>query len=123
MPEPGPWSCWRCRAEKTYPHGWCATPGCDCDDCCSPTAAELAGELVRKFRDWEFDVGQPVGPAHVWPVFAPTGADDYGHPQPPCLMAVCTSQAKADQLQAGLWGGQPDDTWTEQIRTDEVIPD
>jgi len=51
----GPWHCQRCRAEKTYPHGWCATAGCDCDECLSPTAAELARELVRKFGEWEFD--------------------------------------------------------------------
>jgi hypothetical protein len=60
MGEDRPWWCWRCRAEKTFPHGWCATPGCDCDECLSPAAAELAGELVRKFGEWEFGRdGQP----------------------------------------------------------------
>lgn len=120
----GPWICWRCRAEKTFPHAWCGTTAaCDCDECLSPTAAELAHELVRKFRDWEFDDGQPAGPADVWAVFSPTGDDDYGSELPPCLMAICTSDARAEQLRAGLWGGQPGDTYTEQIRTDQVIPD
>ena len=122
----GPWVCWRCRYETAFPHPWCGTTAaCHCDECISPTTDELAKELVRKFRDWEFDGdGQPIGPAHVWMIYSPTGEDDYGSPLPPVVMAVATSEPKADRIRGELWGGgQLDSTYTEQIRTDEMIPD
>lgn len=48
-PEEGPWFCWRCRAESTFPHSWCGTLNCDCDECLEPDVAAIGGELLRRW--------------------------------------------------------------------------
>ena len=49
--EAGPWWCRRCRGEKTFPHTWCATIGCDCEECQRPDEPRLRIEIDRRWPD------------------------------------------------------------------------
>jgi hypothetical protein len=46
-----PWWCRRCRAENSFPHSWCATIGCDCDECQRPQLPRLRIEMERRWPD------------------------------------------------------------------------
>lgn len=47
--EGAPWWCRRCRGEKCYPHEWCGTYGCACDECYRPDLAAIQRELARRW--------------------------------------------------------------------------
>jgi len=68
----GPWWCGRCRAEKTYPHQWCGSENCDCEECYRPDAAMIGRELTRR---WPAAPGQQAVVDVSW--VPKPAADDY----------------------------------------------
>ena len=56
----------------------------------------------------------------VWLVCSQGIVDDYGS-WTIDVMAVCSSEERARELRAGLWGGHPDGTWIDRVPVDALL--
>jgi hypothetical protein len=56
----------------------------------------------------------------VWLICSRGVTDDYGTWSTD-VMAVCSSEERARELRAGLWGGQPAGTWIDRVPVDALM--